>query len=72
MQADPGPRTAVLIVRTWTEGDGLLRARLLAVDGTLESLEPDGPGDLGAVIGRDRILERVAVWLASGADEPPR
>jgi hypothetical protein len=72
MQADPGRRTAVLIVRTWTEGDGLMRARLLTLDGSRGTPEAGSPGDLGAVVGHEHILELIAAWLVRAADDTPR
>ena len=62
MTAD-NERTAVLVIRAWTEADDRVRARLT------ETLDADTPGweDRGAE-GEEAILAAVAVWLRSFAE----
>ena len=51
-------RTAVLMIRAWTEADGRVRARLT------ETLDADEPGwDERAAEGEETILATVADWL---------
>jgi hypothetical protein len=51
-------RTAVLVIRAWTEADDRVRARLT------ESLDADEPGwDERGAEGEDAILAAVAAWL---------
>ena len=56
-------RTAVLVIRAWTEADDRVRARLT------ESLDADEPGweERGAE-GEEAILTAVAAWLHSFAE----
>ena len=58
MTATKNERTAVLVIRAWTEADDRVRARLT------ETLDADAPGweELGAE-GEDAILAAVADWL---------
>jgi len=51
-------RTAVLVIRAWTEADDRVRARLT------ESLDADEPGwDERGAEGEEAILSAVAAWL---------
>lgn len=51
-------RTAVLVIRAWTEADDRVRARLT------ESLDADEPGwDERGAEGEEAILAAVAAWL---------
>jgi len=57
MTAD-NERTAVLVIRAWTEADDRVRARLT------ETLDADEPGwDERGAEGADAILAAVADWL---------
>jgi hypothetical protein len=62
MTAD-GERTAVLVIRAWTEADGHVRARLT------ETLDADEPGwDERGAEGKEAILGAVADWLQGFAE----
>jgi len=53
-------RTAVLVIRAWTEADDRVRARLT------ETLDADEPGwDARGAEGEEAILTAVADWLRS-------
>jgi hypothetical protein len=57
MTAD-NERTAVLVIRAWTEADDRVRARLT------ETLDADEPGwDERGAEGEEAILAAVAAWL---------
>ena len=49
-----------------------MRARLLTLDGSRGTPEAGSPGDLGAVVGHEHILELIAAWLVRAADDTPR
>jgi hypothetical protein len=56
-------RTAVLVIRAWTEADDRVRARLT------ETLDADEPGwDERGAEGEEAILAAVAAWLRSFAE----
>jgi hypothetical protein len=51
-------RTAVLVIRVWTEADGRVRARLT------ETLDADEPGwDERGAEGEEAVLAAVSDWL---------
>jgi hypothetical protein len=56
-------RTAVLVIRAWTEADDRVRARLT------ETLDADEPGwDERGAEGEEAILAAVAAWLRTFAE----
>lgn len=56
-------RTAVLVIRAWTEAGDRIRARVT------ETLDADEPGwDERAAEGEQAILAAVATWLRSFAE----
>jgi hypothetical protein len=56
-------RTAVLVIRAWTEADGHVRARLT------ETLDADEPGwDERGAEGKEAILGAVADWIQGFAE----
>ena len=56
-------RTAVLVIRAWTEADDRVRARLT------ETVDADEPGwEERAAEGEDAIVAAVRAWLRSFAE----
>jgi hypothetical protein len=63
MTAMRDERTAVLVIRAWTEGNDRVRARLT------ETLDADEPGwEERAAEGAEAILAAVADWLRAFAE----
>lgn len=62
MKARKDERTAVLVIRAWSEADDRVRARLT------ETVDADEPGwEERAAEGEEAILAAVADWLRSFA-----
>ena len=63
MTAAKDERTAVLVIRAWTEADDRVRARLT------ETVDADEPGwDERGAEGEEAILAAVAAWLRTFAE----